>query len=105
MSEMSEKSSDRPSDRSSDHIEKKILLRAPRARVWRALTDAVEFGTWFGVKLEGRFAAGQRVTGKITSPGYEHVTMEVTIERMEAEKLFSYRWHPHAIDPKVDYSG
>jgi uncharacterized protein YndB with AHSA1/START domain len=56
------------------------------------------------VKLEGTFAVGERVRGKITHPGYDHVTMEVTVERMDAENLFSFRWHPHAVDPKVDYS-
>jgi len=88
----------------SDRIEKKILLRAPRSRVWRALTNAEEFGTWFRVKLEGKFTAGERIRGRITHPGYEHVTMEVTVERMDDEKLFSFRWHPYAIDPKIDYS-
>jgi uncharacterized protein YndB with AHSA1/START domain len=92
------------SPKSTDRIEKKILLRAPRSRAWRALTDAKEFGAWFRVNLEGRFAVGQQVRGKFTYPGYEHVTMEVTVERMDAEKLFSFRWHPYAIDPKVDYS-
>ena len=88
----------------TDRIEKEIVLRAPRARVWRALTDAAEFGTWFGVKMEGAFAPKTRVRGRITIQGYEHVTMEMAIERMEAERLFSYRWHPYAIDPEVDYS-
>src|SRR5437867_125012 len=88
----------------TDRIEKKIMLRAPRSRVWRALTDAREFGAWFRVKLEGGFAVGERVKGSITYPGYEHLTMEVTVERMDAERLFSFRWHPYAIDPKVDYS-
>jgi len=88
----------------SDRIEKKLLLRAPRSRVWRALTDADEFGAWFRVKLEGRFTVGERVRGRIMSPGYEHLTMEVTVERMDAERLFSFRWHPYAVDPKVDYS-
>lgn len=87
-----------------DRIEKNILLRAPRARVWRALTDAEEFGSWFGVKLEGRFEIGARVRGKITHPGYEHLTMELMVERMDAERLFSFRWHPYAIDPNTDYS-
>jgi len=90
---------------STDRIEKQIQLRAPQSRVWRALTDAEEFGTWFGVKLEGRFVLGAQTRGKITYPGYEHLTMEVEVERMEAEALFSFRWHPYAIDPKVDYSG
>lgn len=89
---------------STDRIEKKILLRAPRARVWRALTNAEEFGTWFRVKLEGAFAPSAHVRGRITYPGYEHVKMEVTVEKMEPERLFSYRWHPYAVDPKVDYS-
>jgi uncharacterized protein YndB with AHSA1/START domain len=61
---------------STDRIEKTILLRAPRARVWRALTDADEFGTWFRVRLEDPFRAGATVRGRITYPGYEHLTME-----------------------------
>ena len=89
---------------SSDRIEKKILLQVPRSRVWRALTKAEEFGAWFRVKLEGEFAVGRKIQGKITYPGYEHLTMDVTVERMDEEKLFSLRWHPYAIDPKVDYS-
>ena len=93
-----------PSTTSTDRIEKKILLRAPRARVWRALTDAAEFGTWFSVKLEGAFQAGKTIRGRITHPGYEHVVFEAHVERVEPETLFSYRWHPHAVDPKVDYS-
>jgi uncharacterized protein YndB with AHSA1/START domain len=89
---------------STDRIEKQVLLRAPRSKVWRALTDAGQFGTWFGVRMETGFAVGQRATGKITHPGYEHLTFEVTVERMDAEHLFAYRWHPYAIDPEVDYS-
>lgn len=89
---------------STDRIEKRTLLRAPRSRVWRALTDAEEFGTWFGVKLAGPFAVGKTIKGKITIPDYEHVQMEVTVERIDPETLFSYRWHPYAIDPEVDYS-
>ena len=89
---------------STDRIEKQILLRAPKSRVWRALTDAEEFGTWFRVKLEGPFVLGARNRGRITYPGYEHITMEVAVERMEAEDLFSFHWHPYAVDPKVDYS-
>ena len=89
---------------STDRIEKQILLHAPQPRVWRALTDAEEFGAWFRVKLEGPFVPGGLTKGKLTYPGYEHITMEVRVERMDAETLFSYRWHPYAIDPKVDYS-
>ncbi len=89
---------------STDRIEKKILLRAPRARVWRALTDAKEFGQWFRVELEGPFTAGGRVQGRITYPGYEHLRFEATVERMEPEQLFSWRWRPAAVEPGVDYS-
>src|SRR3989449_10462294 len=89
---------------STDRIEKRILLRALRSRVWRALTDAREFGAWFRVALEGPFAEGTTVRGRITHPGYEHVTMEMLIERMDPERLFSYRWHPYAVSPDVDYA-
>jgi uncharacterized protein YndB with AHSA1/START domain len=88
----------------TDRIEKTTQLRAPRARVWRALADAAEFGSWFGVRLEGSFAVGQRITGNITHPGYEHLTMELLVERLDEGRLFSFRWHPYAIDPEIDYS-
>jgi uncharacterized protein YndB with AHSA1/START domain len=89
----------------TDRIEKKILLRAPPARVWRALTDPAELGTWFGAKLPpGAMAPGARVRGPITHPGYEHLTLEITIEKVEPQRLFSWRWHPGAVDPKRDYS-
>jgi uncharacterized protein YndB with AHSA1/START domain len=88
----------------TDRIEKTIVLRAPRERIWRALTDAREFGEWFRVKLDGDFAVGQRIAGHITHPGFEHLTMTVTVERMDAGQLFSFRWHPYAIDAKRDYS-
>ena len=89
---------------STDRIEKEVLLRAPRGRVWRAIADAKEFGTWFRVDIQGSFVAGATVLGKITHPGYEHLTMEMQIERVEPERYFAYRWHPYAIDPKVDYA-
>ena len=89
---------------STDRIEKEILLHAPRSRVWRAITTPEEFGAWFRVKLEGAFAEGATVRGRITYPGYEHLTMEMVVERIEPERLFAYRWHPGATDPDVDYS-
>jgi uncharacterized protein YndB with AHSA1/START domain len=89
---------------STDRIEKQILLRAPIARVWHALTDAVQFGTWFLVRLEAPFAIGRTVAGQVTHPGYEHVRFEATVESMETERRFAFRWHPNAVDPKVDYS-
>lgn len=91
-------------EQTTDRIEKRIQLRAPRARVWRAIADAGEFGSWFGMKLDGAFAAGATIRGRITIPGYEHVTVDMQVERIEPERYFAYRWHPYAIDPKVDYS-
>jgi uncharacterized protein YndB with AHSA1/START domain len=88
----------------TDRIEKKITLRAPRSRVWRAITNAEEFGAWFRVKLEGAFVEGATIRGKITHPSYEHLIMELQVERIEPERYFAYRWHPYAIDPTVDYS-
>jgi uncharacterized protein YndB with AHSA1/START domain len=92
----------------TDRIEKKTLLRAPRSRVWRALTDAAEFSEWFGAKLEGRFVVGKTIQGKMgdgcAKSKEVETTMKLTVERMDPETRFSYRWHPYAIDPVVDYS-
>jgi uncharacterized protein YndB with AHSA1/START domain len=92
-------------DSSTDRIEREIMLKAARSRVWRALSNAEEFGAWFGVALKGKtFAAGERVQGQITYPGYEHVVFDVLIEKVEPERFLSFRWHPYAVDPSVDYS-
>ena len=88
----------------NDRIEKTIELDAPVSRVWKALTDHREFGTWFRVRLDGPFVPGQVSRGRITYPGYEHVQWEAVVQEMEPERLFSFTWHPHAVDPK-DYSG
>lgn len=85
-------------------IEKKIELKAPIARVWRALTDYREFGEWFRVKLDGPFVPGETSTGHITWPGYEHLKWEAVVQEMEPEQYFAYTWHPYAVDPSVDYS-
>jgi uncharacterized protein YndB with AHSA1/START domain len=88
----------------TDRIERRVVINAPRARVWRALTDAEEFGTWFGADLTGQtFAPGQRARGRIRYKGFEHVFFDVVIERIEPQQLLSYRWHPYAIDAAVDY--
>jgi uncharacterized protein YndB with AHSA1/START domain len=88
-----------------DRIEKRIVLRAPRSRVWRALSRPEEFGAWFGARLDAAtFEPGARVTGRIAFPGYEHWTFELTVERVEPERLLSYRWHPYPV-PGRDYSG
>ena len=89
---------------STDRIEKKVFLRAPRSRVWRALTNDREFGTWFGVELKGTFQPGARLKGRITHKGYEHLTMDVTVDKMEPERMVSWRWHPNAIDSRLDYA-
>ena len=87
-----------------DRIEKRIEIAAPVSRVWRALTDYRQFGEWFLVKMDGPFVAGKPIGGQITHPGYEHVRMEIVVKAIEPETLFSYTWHPYAIDPKVDYT-
>lgn len=89
---------------STDRIEKSVVLRAPRARVWQALTDVEAFADWFGVEFAGAFTPGCRLTGRIKHPGYEHVPFDITVERMEPERLFSWRWHPNPVDAGVDYS-
>lgn len=88
----------------SDRIEKSIDLNAPVARVWRALTNHEEFGSWFRVKLDGPFVPGELSRGHITYPGYEHVVWEARVVSMEEPRLFSFTWHPYAIEPDVDYS-
>jgi uncharacterized protein YndB with AHSA1/START domain len=87
-----------------DRIEQRIELAAPVSRVWRALTDHREFGAWFRVALEGPFVPGKEARGRITWPGAEHLTMRAAVQRMEPERLFSFTWHPYAIDPAIDYS-
>ena len=100
----------------TDRIEKKVMLRAPRARVWRALTDAEEFGKWFGVKFEGPFTPGALLRGVIApttvdaevakaQQEYEGLPFEITVDRIEPERLFAFRWHPFAVERGVDYSG
>jgi len=100
---------------SSDRIEKRVLLHASLKRVWSALADSTEFGTWFGMKFEGPFVPGAPMRGVIVptkvnaevakaQQKYEGMAVEITIEKMEPEALFSIRWHPYAIEPGVDYS-
>jgi uncharacterized protein YndB with AHSA1/START domain len=88
----------------NDRIEKMIELKAPVSRVWKALTDHREFGTWFRVHIDGPFVAGEVSRGHITYPGYEHVRWEAVIQKIEPERFFSFTWHPYAVDQGVDYS-
>jgi uncharacterized protein YndB with AHSA1/START domain len=87
----------------TDRIEKQKVLKAPPARVWRALSNAKEFGTWFGVELAGEFAAGQTVRGKIKFEG-KTLDLAFHVERIEPERALAFRWHPYAVDPSHDYS-
>lgn len=89
--------------KTSDRIEKHFEVSAKRSRVWRAISDADEFGTWFGVKLDRPFTPGATVFGRLTIPGYDHVTLEILVEKIEPEGYFSYRWHPYAVNPAIDY--
>jgi uncharacterized protein YndB with AHSA1/START domain len=89
---------------STDRIEKKVLLRAPRGRVWQAVADARAFGEWFGVELPGGFAPGARLRGRVTHPDYEHVPFDISVESVEPERRISWRWHPNAVEAGVDYS-
>lgn len=91
---------------STDRIERQVLIHAPAERVWKAVADPHSFGDWFGVDLSGagHFRPGTRLRGRITHPGYEHVWFDVSVERVEPERLLSWRWHPGATDTAVDYS-
>ena len=87
----------------TDRIEKHFEVRARRSRVWRAISDSAEFGAWFGMTLDRPFTPGANVLGRLTIPGYDHVTLELQVEKIEPESYFSYRWHPYAVDPAIDY--
>jgi uncharacterized protein YndB with AHSA1/START domain len=86
---------------STDRIQKTIVLRAPRSKVWRALTDIRQFGEWFQARIEEPFVPGRPARGAITYKGYEHMRFEVVVEQMEPERLFSWRWQPGG-DPDVN---
>jgi uncharacterized protein YndB with AHSA1/START domain len=88
----------------SDQIRKHKHIEAPPSRVWRAVTDATEFGTWFRVRLESPFVVGRESAGHITYPGWEHVRFTLCTEAIEPETRFAFRWHPYAIDMAKDYS-
>ncbi len=85
-------------------VEKQIEIAAPVAKVWDALTNHEKFGAWFRVKLEGPFVASEVSKGFITWPGYEHLKWAATVKEIMPQKLFSFTWHPYAVDPAVDYS-
>ena len=89
----------------TDRIERTVVLKAPRERVWRALSNAEEFGTWFRVNLKGQaFAPGKTVRGRLEIPGFTHVVLDLHIDRVEPMERFSYRWHPYPVEPGTDYA-
>lgn len=98
-----------------DRIVKKTLLKAGRSRVWRAISDSREFGAWFGVNFDGPFKPGAAAHGVMvptrvdpevaaTQKQFEGVSFDITVEMVDPEKLFSFRWHPYSPDPNIDYS-
>lgn len=100
---------------STDRIEKSVLLRAPRERVWRAISDSKQFGSWFGVGFDEPFVAGKSIVGKMVTTtvdaevakrqeAYKGHRFEFVVDRVEPMRLFSFRWHPFAMDSSVDYS-
>lgn len=88
----------------TDRIEKQIEIGASVSCVWQALTDHGEFSEWFQVQLESPLEVGELACGKITHPGFEHVTWQATLLTIEAERRFVGTWHPYAVDPAIDYS-
>ena len=88
----------------TDRIEREVIVRAPRARVWQALTDARQFGEWFGIRPSGPFVPGATVHAVVTTAGYENLKFSILIVAIQPETLFSYRWHPFAVEPGRDYS-
>ena len=99
----------------SDRIEKKIILRASRERVWQAISDSTRFGAWFGVEFDGPFVEGSWLTGRIAPTKVDPeiarlqepargMRFSVMVDRVEPMERFSFRWHPFAIDPNYDYS-
>ena len=86
----------------TDSIRKQITLKAPRSRVWRAISDSQEFGQWFGVRLEGPFRVGEVTRGQITYPGCEHMVLEANVERIEPETCLAFRWFPYDTSSDVE---
>ena len=97
----------------TDRIEKKVMLAAPLARVWRALTEAQQFGAWFGVEFEGDFVAGRPLAGKMiptqvdaevakSQEPYAGLEFVILVERIEPMRLFSFKWNPYEIEPGLD---
>ena len=90
---------------SADRIQKEIVLKVPRSRAWKAIADPIEFGSWFKVDMTGvTFEPGKPVHAKMTYPGFEGHPFDLVVDRIEPERLFSFRWHPYNPDPNYDYA-
>jgi uncharacterized protein YndB with AHSA1/START domain len=98
-----------------DKIEKKVLLHAPLERVWQAISDAQQFGSWFGARFDGPFRAQSRLSGAITPTSvdpevaklqkpHEGKAFEFWVDRIEPMRYIAFRWHPFAIEPNIDYT-
>jgi len=98
-----------------DRIVKTTVLKAPRDRVWRAVSDSQQYGAWFGARFDGAFTAGAKLTATIvpteadadvakSQEPYRGKTFTFEVERVEPPRLIAFRWHPYAVDPSVDYS-
>lgn len=89
----------------TNSIERSIHINGSRERVWRALTNAEEFGAWFGADLSGQsFTAGQRARGPMTMQGCEGLYFDAVIKQIQPQDLLSFHWHPYSGDPSADYS-
>lgn len=85
-------------------LEKRVLLRAPRSRVWSALTDVKKFCEWFGLEpADGAFVPGARLH-MVASKELDGGDFDIFVEQVQPEHLFSWRWHPGSQDPTLDYS-
>ncbi len=79
-----------------DFIEKSITLNAPLSRVWRAITDSEQFGTWFKVRFGAPLQVSMPVKGQVTYPGYEHLEMQVIHRDLFPGTYFSFTWCPYS---------
>jgi uncharacterized protein YndB with AHSA1/START domain len=87
-----------------NRIERKIVIRAPRARVWRALTTGSEFSKWFHVEMDGEFTPGAQIRMTSTYPQCAGQSFYLYVEQMTPERKFSWKWHPGMSRPGLDYS-
>jgi len=89
----------------SSTVERSTLVRAPRSRVWQALTSIQEFSKWFCVKdADGEFTPGARLRMVSTHECGKGEEFFVDVVKMEAPETFSWRWTPGSKQPGEDTS-